>query len=183
MDAAGPPADDPSGLLIPISEAEAVVGELRRHHDPAAELGVPAHVTILFPFVAREAVDGELHASLGELFADLPPFAYRFSRVARFGDATVFLAPDPVEAFVALTRAVAERWPEYPPYEGAHPAIVPHLTIGDRLAPGEADAVAAAVAAALEDHGPIVGTATAVELLAQDPGARWIARGRYPLAG
>jgi len=173
--------DDRSGLLIPVPEAEPVIGELRRSHDPAAEMGVPAHVTILFPFVARSAVDGTLHAALTELFAGLPRFAYRFARVDRFGDSTVFLVPEPADPFAGLTRAVADRWPEYPPYEGSHDAVRPHLTVGDRLPPGVADGIVEAVSAALERHGPITGTASAVELLAEDPTARWIARARYPL--
>jgi hypothetical protein len=54
---AGPVAvPDPAGLqestiLVPVPEAEPVVGQLRARLDRAASRGIPAHVTILYPFV------------------------------------------------------------------------------------------------------------------------------------
>jgi hypothetical protein len=41
-----------SAVVVPVPEAEPRVGALRTALDPSAALGVPAHVTILYPFVA-----------------------------------------------------------------------------------------------------------------------------------
>jgi hypothetical protein len=38
---------------VPLLEAEAVVGDLRARLDRSAGWGVPAHVTLLYPFLAR----------------------------------------------------------------------------------------------------------------------------------
>ena len=46
----------------------------RRFHAWSVERGIPAHLTILFPFVPASRVDGELLASLRTLYAPVAPF-------------------------------------------------------------------------------------------------------------
>src|ERR1700729_2595365 len=53
------PRPSESCLLVPVPEAEAVVGRVRGRLDRAAAWGVPAHVTILYPFVLPEAITSE----------------------------------------------------------------------------------------------------------------------------
>ena len=173
--------DGESGLLVPVPEAEAVIGPIRARHDPAARMGVPAHVTVLFPFVPRAEIDEVLRAEIGRAFATCRPFDYRFARVERFDEGTVFLAPEPADAFAQLTDAAVRRWPEHPPYGGAFDVVVPHLTLGDDLAPGEADRLTAEAERALARHGPISGRATTVTLMIADRGGRWSVDGRWPL--
>lgn len=85
--------------------------------------GVPAHVTILFPF-------GEVdEAALAELFARFPAFDFVLDRIETFENGTRWLRPMPSAPFVDLTAAVQQRWPEYPPYEGAFDEVIPHVTI------------------------------------------------------
>jgi len=180
-----PPRTEPrrSGLLVPVPEAEPLVGALRSRHDPVANLGIPTHVTVLFPFVPAADLDAGVHAALRDLFGPMAPIAYRFARVGRFGETTVYLEPDPAEAFSALTRAVVARWPEHPPYEGAFEIVVPHLTVGDQLAAEAADALEHDARRSLEDHGPVAGRCDAVILMVEGEDARWSTVGRYPLLG
>jgi 2'-5' RNA ligase len=114
-------------LIIAVPESEASVAELRLAHDSSAALGVPAHITILFPFAAPADVDED---ALAELVAAHPAFDFQLASVEHFDDGLTYLAPVPSEPFTAL---IAERWPEYPPYEGilAIDAVVPHLTVGE----------------------------------------------------
>ena len=177
------PAESParSGLLVPIPEAEALVGDLRRVHDQTAQLGIPAHVTVLFPFVPATAVDDDLDDALRSAFARSAPFGYTFQQVGRFGDTTVYLEPEPADAFTALTRRVEAQWPHYPPYEGAFDVVIPHLTVGDQLADGVADALQPVLAQALRHHGPISGRCTEVVLMTEGLDGRWALAGRYPL--
>jgi len=142
-------------------------------HDPTAPRGVPAHVTVLFPFVPREAIDDAVRSAVREAIGSMTAFDYRFTRVERFGADNVHLAPEPAEAFLALIGTVSDRWPDYPPYGGVIETVVPHLTIGDRLAEGEADAVAEQAQEALRRHGPITGRAAAVWLMTRDADGRW----------
>jgi hypothetical protein len=49
-----------SAIIIPIPEAEPIVGPLRLQYDGAARLGVPAHITVLYPFYPIQAAIGEI---------------------------------------------------------------------------------------------------------------------------
>jgi hypothetical protein len=175
------PARGDSALLVPIPEAEPLVADLRIRHDPAAAQGIPAHVTVLFPFVAAAQVDGWVHDALTQLFGRMAGFAYRFERADRFDDTTVFLAPDPSDRFSALTEAVTTRWPEFPPYGGVYAEVVPHLTVGDQLADGAADVLREAVADRLMSHGPVTGRASEIWLMTEDVTGRWSAIATYQL--
>lgn len=132
-----------SAVVVPVPEAEPRVGALRAALDPSAALGVPAHVTIMFPFVPPADIDDGVLAALREVFAAAPAFDVEFAALGWFEDA-VWWAPEPAEPFVALTRAVSARF-GVKPYEGAHgDGVVPHLTIGhgapiERLRAAEAE--------------------------------------------
>ena len=176
------PAWGNSALLVPIPEAESVVADLRLLHDPAAALGVPAHVTVLFPFVPAALIDVAVHDSLADLFGHLAGFAYRLDRADRFDETTVFLAPDPADRFSSLTDAVARRWPEHPPYGGAYAQVVPHLTVGDGLAEGAAEPLQEALASRLASHGPVTGHASEIWLMTEGGAGQWSVTATYPLA-
>src|SRR5438067_1314721 len=103
-----------TALIVEVPETEAAVGELRLRYDSSAALGVPAHITILFPFADGDEVD---ETALAELFARFPAFDFRLDRVERFDDGIVWLHPEPSRPFLDLTAAVAQRWPAHPPYE------------------------------------------------------------------
>ncbi|MFG3094110.1 2'-5' RNA ligase family protein [Streptomyces sp. NPDC048202] len=75
-------------------------------------------------------------AAIREVIGRHRPFEARFERCGRF-PGILYLAPDPDAPFRRLTEAVAERWPETPPFGGQFDEIVPHLTI----AQGQDDAV------------------------------------------
>jgi len=155
-------------LIIAVPESEASVAELRLAHDSSAPLGVPAHITILFPFAPPGDVDEE---ALERLVAEHSAFDFQLASLEHFDDGVTYLAPVPFEPFVALIRAVAERWPAYPPYEGMFEvdAVIPHLTIGET--PLELDAPL-----------PIACRAREVTLIEQDEsGERWRVRRRFPL--
>jgi 2'-5' RNA ligase len=148
------------------------VGRWREQYDPAAAAGVPAHVTVLFPFLPAHRLDGAVPAELAALVGAQPAFAVRFARCGRF-PGILYLAPDSATGFLALTRAVAERWPECPPFGGRHAELVPHLTVAHR-AGGE---VEAAVTSGL----PLTARVTEVELLVHD-GDLWRRRAAFGLA-
>jgi 2'-5' RNA ligase len=155
-----------TALILAVPEADPAVGALRLQHDPSAALGVPAHVTILFPFAPPEEIDD---AALRELFAAHASFDFVLDRVERFPEGAVWLHPEPSEPFIALTRAVWRRWPEFPPYEGLHDEPIPHLTVSDQ--PLELDV-----------RLPIGARATHVTLIEQEEqGGRWSRRAAYPL--
>lgn len=161
---------DRTGLVIVIPDADARFGALRRQFDPQAVLGVPAHITILFPFMPPGLVHAAVRRRLALVFRRFAPFRCVLDRVERFA-ATAYLAPVHAAPFVELTQAVAREFPDYPPYGGVHASIVPHLTIADDDA-AVADIAERALRADLERHGPLSADCASVALLENSSG-RW----------
>jgi hypothetical protein len=121
-----------SGILVPVPEAESAVGPLRTWLDRAAGWGVPAHVTVLYPFVPPDAINAAVIETAARAVASVPAFGCEFARTCWFGEDVVWLAPDPAAPIRALTSAVHAAFPQFPPNGGAYAGVIPHLTIGDR---------------------------------------------------
>lgn len=169
-----------TGLVIVVPEAEPRFGAMRRRFDPQAELGVPPHFTILFPFMPPQLVDAAVCRRLKRLFRRFSPFLCVLDRVGRF-PATAYLAPVHPAPFVELTNAVAREFPEYPPYGGVHSSIHPHLTIADGDAKA-ADVAELELRADLERHGPISSQCACVKLLENSSGM-WREMHEFALVG
>jgi 2'-5' RNA ligase len=170
-----------SAVLALIPEAEPLVGPHRARLDPTAALGVGAHVTVLFPFVAPAAIDTGVVERLRAAVADAPAFGCRFTEVGWFGEEYVWLGPEPVAPFDDLTERVARAFPDHPPYGGEHEPR-PHLTVGYR----RHSSVAALRQAAsdLAPSLPLTASVTGLDLLvgARTPGS-WRTVARVPLNG
>jgi hypothetical protein len=129
----------------------------------SAAPGVPAHVTILFPFAAADEVDEQ---AVAELVSRFRAFDFVADQIETFDDGTRWLRPVPAAPFVDLTAAVSQRWPEFPPYEGAFDEPIPHVTITVDYVPV-----------------PIACRATEVLLLEEDEHGAWTTRRSFPLQG
>ena len=128
-------ADDQTAIVVPVGAVEGVVSPWRQRLDPGAVLGVPAHVTVVFPFAPAAVVDEMLIARLAAVFATVEAFDCTFGSCRWFGSDVLWLAPDPDQPFRDLTAAVLDAFPQYLPYGGAYDDVVPHLTVGEsRLA-------------------------------------------------
>jgi 2'-5' RNA ligase len=164
-----------SALIVAVPEAEPLVGEWRLRYDNA-RLGIPAHITLLFPFVPAEELDEALFGELRELFAARLPIPFSLTRLVDFPDQTLWLAPEPSEPFRKLTELIFERYPDYPPYEGIHEEVIPHLTVtaGDASLRDELNAE-------LTPHLPVEAEARDVALLEEQVDGHWRARERFAL--
>jgi hypothetical protein len=168
-----------SALVIEVPEAEPAVGRLRLELDGNARLGVPAHVTVLFPFLPPDQLDHAVSGRLEQVVAVQQAFDYSFSRTSWFGEDVLWLAPDDPAPFRALTKEVFDAFPQCPPFEGVFDEVVPHLTVGHGT---ELDTLRAAERDVLPRL-PVIGRARAVSLLVQDELGRWSRRARLSLAG
>ena len=140
-------------------------------------IGIPPHVTLLHPFVPAEQVDGRVITELTRLFVATPQLALEFRELRRW-PGMAYLAPEPPDPFAALTNTIVECWPDYPPYEGIHETVIPHLTVayGD-------DALMAEVDADVTPKLPIEAHVTEAVLLEElEPDGRWGERARFPLS-
>lgn len=95
-----------------------------------AGVAVLPHVTVLYPWLPPADLTQDDFDGLRRLAAGTPAFDVVFDHFCWF-PGVLWLAPDPVEPFVRFTVAAAGRWPQTPPYGGAHPEITPHLTVMD----------------------------------------------------
>ena len=170
-----------SALLLRCPAAETAVGVARAELDLAAGVGVPAHVTVTYPFrPPGQFVEGD-HRRLERLLAAVPSFTLTGARTAWFGTTVVYVELTEGDAVVRLTEAVASEFPEHPPYGGVHPQVVPHLTIGHDHDPATLRAAERRVRARL----PFTQVVTEVELWAGPPPesgrGRWKRLRSYPL--
>jgi 2'-5' RNA ligase superfamily len=119
-----------SALVVPVPAAEPVVGTWRARLDSSAAYGMPAHLTVLYPFLNEHLLTGTVLEQLRLQSGRHGVSVVRFERTGRF-PGVLYLDPEPVEHVAQLICGFAEGWPQAPPYGGAHPAVVPHLTVAE----------------------------------------------------
>lgn len=167
-----------TALVVEIPEAEPVVAEHRTRLDPMAPLEVPAHVTVLFPFVPSHRLEEEMVGAVAAVAREHEPFDYRFATTGWFGDDVLFLEPEDPSPFVHLTERFCAAFPDFSPYGGAFAGHHPHLTVGQGAGIEELRAAEQAVLA----FGTVVaGRATHVSLLTEQPDRRWSRAEQFPI--
>ncbi len=132
-----------SAVLVPVPEADAVVGRWRYQHDPVAAAGVPAHVTLIVPWLAPDRITPSDLQDLDDELSDVKSFDFELTRVDWFGKKVLWLAPEPAAPFLELTERLSRRF-STPPWEGEFDEVIPHLTVahssdGTGLVPMAAD--------------------------------------------
>lgn len=170
-----------SALLVPVPAAEPLVGEMRIAYDPAAALGVPAHITLLYPFVQPSAITEDTVATLRAVFVRHEPFGFSLREARWFGREVLYLAPEPTAPFLSLTEELTARFPGHPPYGGAFDEVMPHLTVADPGRLGLAATGLGGLVEVLDRALPIEAVADEVHLMVEGADARWSVRERLPL--
>jgi hypothetical protein len=172
------PSAAESAVIVRIPAAEPVAGAFRADLDRSAAEGIPAHVTVISPFVAPARIDEHLLGALADVAGSVPAFEVTFARCSWFGDAVLWLAPEPAAPFRALTAALWSRFPDCPPYGGAYDDVVPHLTVGHSVESGRLRPAARALSRRL----PFTARAESVTLMARAGGLdRWRVVAELPL--
>ena len=165
-----------TAIILPVPDAEPIVGDLRRRYDPGASRGVPPHITLLYPFAPPSTVAMHLD-SLRQFFVGAPAFDFVLDSIGRF-PANAHLSPNPAAPFISLTESIASRWPQFPPYGGQFSTIVPHLTVAD----GVGIAAFEEVERTLRDRLPIACRARVAWLLQSDHEGQWRRTNEFVLA-
>jgi 2'-5' RNA ligase len=161
-------AGERASAVIVRGHLPAGLESLRRRGVPDALDGLPAHLTLLYPFVEPAGLDATIRRRIGSVAGSHDPFEYRFLGAARWPD-TLYVAVAPVEPFVALQADLAAAFPDHPIYgEPADFAFVPHVTIAEGHPASDPALIADPAWAAL----PRSGRAAALEVIATD-GRRW----------
>jgi 2'-5' RNA ligase len=165
-----------TALLISVPEAESVVSEWRERFDPSAAHGVPAHVTLIFPFLSVARCDEAAVRWLRCLFAATPTFEFQLTEPRRF-PGILYLGLEPAQPVVRLTDALVQRFPEAPPYGGSYPEFIPHLTVAHSCDEGVLREIEQAVRPGL----PIRSVAREVILMRERVDGGWAVGHRFPL--
>ena len=150
---------------------------LRRRLVGNAADGVPAHMTLLHPFVEPASLELPVRRRLADVAARHRAFDYRQVRMAEWPDA-IYVAVDPVEPFARLQRDLQAAFPAWPIYgAGSDFKFVPHITIADRdgkLEPGVHETPASRAL-------PRPARAASIDVIATRPDGRWQLVWRIPL--
>lgn len=169
-----------TALLVPVPEAAPLVDRYRVPLTRAGADGLPPHVTVLYPFTHTGGLTAERLEHVGRIVASQEPFELVLATTGRFelDPPLLYLAPEPAAPFAALTAGLAAAFPEHPPYDGLHDALVPHLTV----AGGDAAALDA-IEAELLPSLPVRARVTEAWLMARGSDGRWNRRQAFPLGG
>lgn len=171
-----------SALVVLVPEAEVLVKPFRDTYDPSAAAGMPAHITLLYPFKPSDEVDETVIDNLRGCFVRFGPFRFSLDETRRFPVEVLYLAPVPDGDFRRMTEAIWERYPETPPYGGKFANVIPHLTVAQLDDEWRLDRVADDFARASRGTLPIHATATEVALMDNRSG-RWQVRATLRLGG
>lgn len=72
-----------SALIIAVPEAEPAVRRHRERLHENAPLGIPAHITVLAPFMSADMIDVN---QVGRVFAGVAPFRCQLDHTGWFGE-------------------------------------------------------------------------------------------------
>ena len=164
-----------SAVLVPVPAADSVVGRWRYEHDPVAAAGVPAHVTLIVPWLPPDEITPADLAELDEELSDVKAFDFELSHVDWFGRRVLWIAPRPAGPFLEMTSRLAERF-STPPWDDEFDEVIPHLTVAHASDGVELVPIAADLAGRL----PLSCRAEEVWVMVAD-GARWERRHVTPL--
>ncbi|HET6500456.1 MAG TPA: 2'-5' RNA ligase family protein [Amycolatopsis sp.] len=120
-----------SAVIVPVPETDDLLARHHRALSAKPTAGVPAHVTVLYPFVPPSRISAGTLDDIAAALAGMRAFDCEFSQVKWFDEEVVWLEPQPDRHFRALTEAMCKRFPAHLPYAGEHPDTVPHLTVID----------------------------------------------------
>ena len=170
-----------TALILIVPEAESVVATFRaRYAAESLAKRIPAHITLLIPYVAASRLDDVAVSSAREHFGSFAPLDAELVEVGRFTE-HVWLAPSPREPFVGLIQDTCRRFPESP-YGETFPNPVPHLTVGQATPSLSAEEIARTAEEELGPQLPVAFRVDAAWLLVEQEDGTWIADERLPFA-
>ena len=172
-----------TALVVVADDAEEVIAPWRHRHDRSAvERLLPAHITLLFPFMAAAAIGDDLLTTLRALYSPVAPFAYRLTRLESFPTAA-WLAPEPAAPFLELIAHTSAAFPDHPPYGDPTLEHVPHCTVGVVDGERQLEPFLRELRVGLEPRLPIRCEARDVTLLEERDDRTWAVHTRFPLEG
>jgi 2'-5' RNA ligase len=149
---------------------------LRMRCVPDAVEGLPAHVTVAYPFAQPDAIDDEVVELVAGIAARHAPWTMRLVGRRRWPD-TIYAAVDPEAPAVALQADLEAAFPTLPIYGGAIEVFVPHVTIAEGPSADDPEVDT--------DPGwgdlPVTRAVAGVELIVRGADGRWGTTRTFPM--
>jgi 2'-5' RNA ligase len=167
---------DQSAVIVRVDLPRALDRLRRRSVGDAAD-GVPAHVTLLYPFVAPDRLDRGVRAAIATIARYHAAFDYTLEGPARWPD-TIYASVRPTGPFLAIHRELARAFPDYPIYGRPAPfELIPHVTVAEGELVDDPSRLTDPAWSTL----PVPRRAVALEVIASDSSGRWRPVWRLPL--
>jgi hypothetical protein len=120
-----------TAIVVPVPEADPLIDRWRRKNTTSGAEGMPAHITLIHPFADTSQYASGLGHIVEATMAGMGEVDYSLVSTAYFRGmpSTLYLVPEPPDPFVTMTKALADEFPQYPPYGGMFSEIIPHVTV------------------------------------------------------
>jgi len=168
-----------TALIIEVPESELLVGSFRSKYDKNASVGVPAHITILYPFIPESELTESVLGELRALAAATRKYSFQLLEWGRF-DTALWLRPVPEQPFKELTLAVWRRFPSCPPYSGEYENVQPHLTVAEFSARDRLDSRWKQIEESIISSLPVNCVASGLSFYACNASGNWKRRFYFP---
>jgi 2'-5' RNA ligase len=142
-----------------------------------ANLGVPPHITLLYPWRDAPLSDNDLE-QLRKVLLNHQAFSLCFDRLETFEVGAVYLALKDGRGCKAIMVDLMKAFPDTPPYGGDFLDAVPHLTIA-KCDPKNLEEIKAEIARALTL--PLEFSVNEIAVMEEDAGGGWFTRCVIPL--
>lgn len=169
-----------SAIIIPVPEADLIVKKWREKYDRVALLGIPAHVTLLFPFKIPSEINNTVIDKLQLFFKTVNSFLFSLATIGTFPN-VIFLSPNPRNPFIEITKKLNLLFPKNPPYGGKFPEINPHLTIGQLNRKDNFNEILDNISKDINSKLPIESKAREVKLMVENLDQTWSELVKFPL--
>ena len=168
------------GIVVP--ELADLVDPWRLSTIPSATLGVPPHITLLYPWRPAPLQPADLHAVRAAVMG-IAPFTLAFRQVGRFPGA-LYLSPEPDDSLRSLFQRLVRAFPETPPYGGQFGVdLTPHLTIALAATEAELNRLQAQITVHLEPQLPRYVAIHALSIVEEGPDGIWTPSATIKLVG
>lgn len=165
--------------VVIVVEAPQLDAVYRNSYPALATLGVPPHVTLLYPFVPPAELDAAL-PRLADVLARHERFEFALTELRTF-PRTVWVAPEPATPFRELTHAIQRAFPRHPHWGGRFAEVIPHMTLVDGVDEAALRSTLERLRLRVEPLLPLNLTADEATVLAEQEDGRWAVAARAAL--
>jgi 2'-5' RNA ligase len=146
-----------------------------------ATLGVPPHVTLLYPWLPAP-IDAASLDALRAVARQFDPFSISLARVETFPKGVVYASAEPDGLLRSMIRALTETFPDTPPFGGEFAGIgpTPHCTLA-KCDPGELEAQQRDFSERLDPVLPMTMNVTAICVEEESESGLWSVTSTIPL--